>query len=182
MINWDIIERSDSAYNNPILSVQKTDGSIRLCLDARKLNSNIITIRDASPLVHEILAKFNNMSFFTTLDFAPGYWQVPLNPTVCKYTSFLYEGRSYQFCEVPFGLNISNAAFGKGLEVVLSSTSPNLISSVLPEDIHIYVDDIFIASETFEQHLNSLQWVFDNISRAKLTLKFEKCHFIQKQI
>lgn len=182
MINWGIIERSDSAYNNPILSVQKTDGSIRLCLDARKLNTIIIPTRDASPPVDEILAKFHNKAFFTTLDFSSGYWQIPLDPTVRKYTSFLYEGRSYQFCVVPFGLNISNAAFGKGLEVALSSTTPDLISSILPEDIHIYVDDILIASETFEQHMNSLQWVFERISLAKLTLKFKKCHFMQKQI
>lgn len=116
MIEWGVVERSDSPYNNPILSVQKPDGSMRLCLDARRLNSIISPTRDYSPPIEEILAKFNNKLYFSTLDFASGYWQIPLDPSVRKYTSFLYDGRSYQFCVVPFGLNISNAAFGKRLE------------------------------------------------------------------
>jgi hypothetical protein len=54
--------------------------------------------------------------FFSSLDFSSGYWQIPLDPSVRQYTSYLYDGRSYHFCVVPFGLNISNAGFGKGLE------------------------------------------------------------------
>lgn len=37
MIQWRVIGRSDSPYNNPLVTVIKTDGSIRLCLDARIL-------------------------------------------------------------------------------------------------------------------------------------------------
>jgi hypothetical protein len=44
-----VIERSDSPYNNPLVTVIKVDGSIRLCLDARKLNTIILPIRNASP-------------------------------------------------------------------------------------------------------------------------------------
>lgn len=157
MLKWGVVERSDSAYNNPILSVQKPDGSIRLCLDARKLNSIIIPTRDSSPPIDEILAKFNNKTIFTTLDFASGYWQIPLDISVRKYTSFLYDGRSYQFCVVPFGLNISNAAFGKGLEMTFSNSSISELDVLFPKDIHIYVDDILISSQTFDQHLNNLQ-------------------------
>jgi len=74
MIKWGVIERSDSPYNNPLVTVIKVDGSIRLCLNARKLNTIILPTRDASPPVDEILAKFNNKSFFSSLDFSSGYW------------------------------------------------------------------------------------------------------------
>lgn len=97
MLEWRVIERSDSPYNNPILSVQKPDGSIRLCLDARRLNTIIEPTRDSSPPIDDILAKFNNKLVFSTLDLASGYWQIPLDESVQKYTSFLYDGRSYQF-------------------------------------------------------------------------------------
>ncbi|CAI6354299.1 unnamed protein product [Macrosiphum euphorbiae] len=117
MLDWQIIERSDSHYNNPLVTVIKADGSIRLCLDARKLNTVILPTRDASPPIDDILAKFNNKNIFSFLDFSSGYWQSPLDPSVRQYTNILYDRRSYQFCIVFFGLNVSNAAIGKGLEV-----------------------------------------------------------------
>lgn len=179
MLKWGVIERSDAPYNNPLVTVVKTDGSIRLCLDARKLNTIIFPTRDASPPIDDILAKFNNKSFFSSLDFSSGYWQIPLDPSVRQYTSFLYDGRSYQFCVVPFGLNISNAAFGKGLETALSNYS---IPCTSPNDIHTYVDDILVSSPSFESHLDTLEWIFHKISQSGLTLKFKKCHFIKQQI
>ncbi|CAI6377233.1 unnamed protein product [Macrosiphum euphorbiae] len=179
MLQWGVIERSDAPYNNPLVTVVKTDGSIRLCLDARKLNTIILPTRDASPPIDDILAKFNNKSFFSSLDFSSGYWQIPLDSSVRQYTSFLYDGRSYQFCVVPFGLNISNAAFGKGLEAALNNYS---IPCMSPDDIHTYVDDILVSSPSFESHFDTLGWIFHKISQAGLTLKIKKCHLIKQQI
>lgn len=179
MIKWGVIERSDSPYNNPLVTVIKADGSIRLCLDARKLNNIILPTRDASPPIDDILAKFNNKSFFSSLDFSSGYWQIPLDPSVRQYTSFLYDGRSYQFRVVPFGLNISNAAFGKGLEAAFNNNS---VQCPFPNDLHTYVDDILISSLSFEKHLITLEWIFNKIAQAGLTLKFKKCNFNKRQI
>lgn len=68
-----------------------------------------------------------------------------------------------QFCVVPFGLNISNAAFGKGLEAALNNYS---IPCTSPNDIHTYVDDILLSSHSFESHLNTLEWIFHKIARV----------------
>lgn len=54
-----------------------------------------------------ILAKFNNKLFFTNIDFSSGYLVFSLMVAL------------NQFCVVPNSLNISNAAFDKGLEAVL---------------------------------------------------------------
>lgn len=174
MIEWGVIERSSSPYNNPLITIVKSDGSIRLCLDTRKLSTIILPTRDASPPVDDILAKFNNKLFFSS-----GYWQIPLDPSVHKYTSFLYDGCSYQFCVVSFGLNISNAAFGKGLEVAFNAYS---VPCPSPNDIHTSVDDILISSPSFNYHITTLKWIFNKISQAGLTLKLKKCHFNKQQI
>lgn len=179
MLEWGVIERSDSAYNNPLVTVVKPDGSIRLCLDARKLNTIILPTRDTSPPIDEILAKFNKKSIFSSLDFVSGYWQIPLDHSVRPYTSFLYDGRSYHFCVVPFGLNVSNAAFGKGLEAAFNNIDT---PCPLPNDIHTYVDDMLVSSCSFETHVITLAWVFEKISRAGLTLKLTKCHFNKQTI
>jgi len=67
-------------------------------------------------------------------------------------------------------LNISNAAFGKGLEAALNNYS---VPCPSPDDIHTYVDGILISSVSFEKHLNTLEWIFHKISQAGLTLKFK---------
>jgi len=51
-----------------------------------------------------------------------------------------------------------------------------------PNDIHTYVDDILISSQSFQNHLVSLEWIFQKISLSNLTLKFKKCHFLKAQI
>lgn len=49
-------------------------------------------------------------------------------------------------------------------------------------EILIYLDDIIIFSETFEEHLQRLQKVFRRLREAGLTLKPSKCSFIQEEI
>lgn len=95
MIEWGVIERSSSPYFSPIICVKKSDGSIRLCLDARRINQIIIPARDLSPPLDELLARFHRKNVFSSLDFSSGYWQILLHPSVWKYVSFVYDGRTY---------------------------------------------------------------------------------------
>ena len=45
-----------------------------------------------------------------------------------------------------------------------------------------FVDDILVASETFKQHMRDLQWLFDKLSNANLTIKINKCEFFKHTI
>jgi hypothetical protein len=147
MLDWGVVERCSSPYSNPIICVGKPDGSVRLCLDARRINRIILPMRDSSQPLNELLARFGGKKIFSSLDFTAGYWQVPLHVDVRKYTAFVYEGRTYQFCVVPFGLNISNTAFGQALEAVLN-VSVDCGENILT-DLHIYVDDLLVSSISF---------------------------------
>lgn len=180
MLQWGVVERCSSPYCNPIVCVSKADGSVRLCLDARRINRLILPMRDSSPPLDELLARFGGKKFFSSLDFSAGYWQVPLHPSVRKFTAFVFEGRTYQFCVVPFGLNISNTAFGQALEAVLKIKIPGAEDNI--SDLHVYVDDVLISSTSFDEHLERLATLFKKISLSGMTLKLSKCEFLRQKI
>lgn len=74
-----IRERCDGCYCNPLRIVIKNDGSVRVCLDARFINSIIEDDHESPPLVSELLQKFFGTTFMSTTDLDTGYWQIPLH-------------------------------------------------------------------------------------------------------
>ena len=153
MMEGDIIERLISSYSNPLVVVIKKDGRVRLCLDVRKINQIIIPDRESPEPINEIFQKFSGVKYMTSLDLTAGYWQVPLAVESRKYTAFLFNGKNYQFKRLPFGLNTSIASFIKCLDMILQPKDLDFLT--------VYVDDILIASRTFSEHLEHLEYVLN---------------------
>ena len=109
MVQHGIIRKQQTAYINPIVLVKKKNNSLRLCIDARQLNSRTIPYRDVPPRVDEIISNFNGAKYFTSLDLRNSYWQIRIDPESQKYTGFVFEGCTYVFERVPFGLKNSDA-------------------------------------------------------------------------
>lgn len=83
-----VIEESQSPWISPAVLVRKKDGTIRFCVDYRKLN--IVTKKDSYPLprIDDILDQLSGNTWFSTLDLKSGYWQVKINPRDKEKTAF----------------------------------------------------------------------------------------------
>ncbi|KAL5965075.1 Transposon Ty3-I Gag-Pol polyprotein [Taenia solium] len=81
IIKNDVIRPSKSPWASPIAPVKKSDGSLRLCVDYRKLNA--VTKKDAFSLPHinDSLDSLHKAKWFSTLDLKSGYWQVEVAET-----------------------------------------------------------------------------------------------------
>ena len=88
MLDLDIIQPSKSDWSAPVVLVGKKDGTSRFCVDFRKLNA--ITKKDAFPLplIDQILDCLEGAQFYSSLDLAAGYWQVPLTESARPKTAF----------------------------------------------------------------------------------------------
>jgi len=53
---------------------------------------------------------------------------------------------------------------------------------VIGRFIHVYLDDIFIYSNSIEEHERYLKLVFDRLRQAHLYLKWEKCNLYAKRL
>ena len=121
-----------------------------------------------------ILDTLGNARYFTTLDLASRYWQVPLDDDARPKTAFTTHQGLYEFVGMPFGLCNTPATFQRAMQSVLAGLERR--------DCFVYIDDILIASATFEEHLQHLQQVFDRLRTANLRLKPKKCRFLCKEV
>uniref|UniRef100_A0A914H3L2 RNA-directed DNA polymerase n=1 Tax=Globodera rostochiensis TaxID=31243 RepID=A0A914H3L2_GLORO len=164
-----IIRPSFSPWASPIVIVPKKDGSLRFCVDYRGLNS--VTVKDAFPLpnIDNTLLALGGKKVFTTLDFISGYWQIKMDPESIDKTAFVTEFGLHEFIVLPFGLSNAVATFQRFMT--------HLFEGLINDFVFIYIDDILVASESWDKHKEHLSTVFQRIREAGLKLKISKCAF-----
>ena len=168
MLDQGLIEPSSSEWSSPVVLVRKKDGSVRLCVDYRRLNG--VSESDAYPMprIDELIDKLGKSSFISTIDLTRGYWQVPVAKEDRHKTAFATPYGFYQFNVMPFGLQGAPATFQRLMDQVLQG---------LEEFSAAYLDDVVIYSETWEEHLEHVRRVLQKLREAGLTVKMKKCQF-----
>jgi hypothetical protein len=73
MLSKGLIRPNASPWGSPILSVDKRDGTIRLCVDYRRLNE--VTIKNKYPLpkIEDLFDQLNGPKVFSKIDLRTGY-------------------------------------------------------------------------------------------------------------
>ena len=109
MLQDDIIQPSNSPWASPIVLVRKKNGSMRMCVDYRKLNA--VTRKDAYPIprIDNTLDTLSGSKWFSTLDLISGYWQVEVNKEDREKTAFCTHEELFEFKVMPFHFGLCNA-------------------------------------------------------------------------
>ncbi len=154
--------------------VSKKDGSIRFCVDYKKVND--LTIEDAYflPVVNDTIDKIGGKKYYISIDLVSRYWQVKINENSQDITAFIILWGLYQFKIMPFGLTNVPATFQKLMNYILHD--------YLNDFVVVYLDDILVCSDTFKEHLNHLRKVFIKLRETNLIIKLKKYKFGQRKI
>ena len=165
---------SDSPWASPVVMVQKKDGSMRFCIDYRRVNK--VTRKDAYPLprIDDSLDSLAGSTKFSTLDLTSGYWQVAMEKKSEEVTAFCTHRGLFQWLVMPFGLSNAPATFERLMEGVLGD--------IQWTNCLVYLDDIIAFGSSFEVALNNLRMVFDRLRGANLKLKPKKCHLFEDEV
>lgn len=174
MEKWGVIRQMATPYISPIVATLKKDNSVRICLDARYLNSLMEKEHNTPPPIEEIMRTVKNIKYMSSCDFSCGYWQIPLTPDSQKYTGFKFHGKTYCFCTLPFGLSTSVSTFSRCLSSIFGSEFDSFLV--------IYVDDLLIMSTSFEEHMHHIEKVFNRLKEAGFTLRLKKCSFFREEM
>ena len=175
MLEKGIIEPTDSEWASPILMVKKADGTLRFCVDYRKLNA--VSKHDSYPLpnINDCLSSLGKHSqYFTTLDMASGYWQIAMDPASQEKAAFTTHRGLFKPVVQPFGPKGGVAHFSRVMTALLGSLQWRILL--------IYLDDLLIFSSSFKEHLQRLDLVFQILEKANLKLKPSKCKLLRHSV
>lgn len=179
MLEQNIIAPSSSPWSSPIWVVpKKADASgqrkWRVVIDYRKLND--VTVGETYPIpqITEILDQLGKSQYFSTLDLASGFHQIPISPKDAPKTAFSVPQGHYQFTRMPFGLKNAPATFQKLMNTCLSGLQGSRC--------FVYLDDIVVHSPDLISHIQNLSSVFDRLRSFNLKIQPDKCEFLRKEV
>ncbi|KAH9084215.1 hypothetical protein Ae201684P_020467 [Aphanomyces euteiches] len=166
-LDLGLIRPSKSPWSSPVLMIRKPDGSIRFCIDYRKLNS--VTVKDSYPMprIDDLLDVLGRAKLFSTMDIASGYWNVPMAKDSIEKTAFTCKYGLYEWLVMPFGLCNAVPCFERLME--------NILIDYKWRTCLVYLDDCIVYSEDFGSHLVRLSQVLTKFREAGFKLKMSKC-------
>jgi len=95
-------------------------GKIRICLDPQELNKVTQRPKYQMPTLEELLPKLFKAKVFSTLDAKDGFYQISLDDTSSKLTTFWTPFGRYRYLRMPFGVSLAPEEFESNLQEKLA--------------------------------------------------------------
>lgn len=171
----DQIEDSSSDHSSPTVIVPKENGTLRMCVDYRKINEETELDPFPFPLIDDIICNFGGCKFFSKIDLKDGFHLIGLTEETRKYTSFVTPFGQYQWKVLPFGWKNSPPIFQRIMTQCLSD---------LLEDrrVSVYIDDIIVGSETIDGLIAKTRQVLSRLQEHGFQINLEKSEFCQPSV
>ena len=137
MMDTGIVKESSSPYASPLVVIKKKDGSVRMCVDSRKLN--LVTIADLAPMTtaEDLFGKVGKCQYYSTIDLSKGYWQIPVAEEDMHKTAFVTPDGCYEFLRMSYGMTNSGATLVRGMRKLLHDM----------ENVECYIDDLIVFTK-----------------------------------
>ena len=168
------IRESKSPAGYLILFAPKKDGTLRLCVDYRRLNDITIKNRYPLPNIAELQDRLCNAKIFTKLDLKGAYNLIRMKEGDEWKTAFRTRYGHFEYLVMPFGLTNAPATCQELIN--------NVLRKYLDRSVIAYLDDILIYSESETAHARHVIQVLQALDQAELRLNKKKCEFGVQQV
>ncbi|GKV11199.1 hypothetical protein SLEP1_g22471 [Rubroshorea leprosula] len=144
------------------------DGSLRLCIDYRRLNQ--VTVKNKYPLprINDLFDQLQGARVFSKINLRSGYYQLKVKPEDVIKTAFRSRYGHYEFLVMPFGLTNAPAAF--------MDLMNRIFQLYLDKFVIVFIDDILIFSldeESHKEHL-AIDGISVDPSKVEAVVKWER--------
>ena len=172
LLESGIIRPSKSPYSAPVILVPKADGTKRMCIDYRKINS--ITVNEPFPVpnIEDLFNKLKGAKIFSVLDFKCGFQQIELNESVRHLFAYSTEDQHVEPNVMQFGMKNAPSHFC------------NIVHEIIGDmkQVTRYVDEVVIYTETVNLHLEIIKDIMIRLKKHKVKLNPDKCTWMSESI
>lgn len=144
LLRRDIIETKEgpATWVSPLVVASKANGSIRLCVDLRRVNQAVIRERHPMPVIDEVLAKIGKGKVWSILDVKDAFFLLELEEGSRDIVTFITHRGLYRFKRLPFGLVSAPETFQRKMDEILADC----------EGTYWYLDDVGVEGSSVEEH------------------------------
>eukprot|EP00253_Pinus_taeda_P031598 PITA_31598 len=122
----------------------------------------------------DLLDQLKGEKYFSKIDLKSRYHQAPIEPFDVWKIAFKANEGLFEWLVMPFGLMNSPATFMRLIDEI---SQPFTNSFVV-----VYLDDILIFIQSWEEHLDHIRQVLQTLRQHKLCANLEKCTFGMTQV
>ena len=175
-VKLGIVTPSSSEVASGIVIVARKDTErVRLVVDYRKMNENILNDLYPIPNQRQILYKVLGKKYHTMLDLRNAFYQGIVHPDDRWTTAFLGPTGLFEYNRIPMGTKRSPPHFQRSMDMIFS----DLIADGI---LVVYLDDIDIVSDSMEEHIEHIQRAINKCIEYRLFLNLKKCEWIKTEI
>jgi transposase InsO family protein len=174
------VEIPSSMYScNPVLAMKRApDGTWsdkRFCVNFIPINKHTELDRYGSHRADELFQKVVKAKYLTALDLRSGFHQIPMHPDSIAKTAFWFVSgtqppRLLAYRCMPFGLKNASAKFQRVMDA-------ELVRSGCTEFAFAYIDDLLVASDTYEEHVEHVRRILQMLKECNLKIHPDKSVF-----
>ena len=172
LLKWKWIRRSSSPWASPIHHVKKSNGDWRMVGDYRSLNSKTVPDKYSIPNALDFVNMLHGKKIFSTIDLERAYQQIPMAEEDIQKTAITTPFGNFEYLVIPFGLTGAGQTFQRYIDEVLGGL----------DFVFAYIDDLFIASSSAEEHKKHLRIVCERLKKYGLIINENKCVLGKPQI
>ena len=143
-----------------MLFVKKKDGTLRLCIDYRKLNRVHMKNKYLLPMINDLFDQLKGVKYFSMIELRIRYHQLRVREEDVPKTAFRTRYGHYEFLVMPFGLTNVPAAF--------MDLMKKLFRAYLDQFVIVFIDDILTYSRSVEEHKQHLVATLRTLRRHRL--------------
>jgi len=168
-----VVEKAptDLPWTNNLVFVEKSNGSIRVCVDCTPANQVTEDFDWPLPRLQDLRYRTHGAQWFSRMDLKDAFFRIKVPAKWRHLTSLTCDGVNYQFTRMPFGLQTAPSVFQRFMDHKLSKHKNYAFW---------YMDDVLIYAPSLAELRRRTKAVQETLAGAKCTVNEEKSEYDKK--